>query len=154
MAVWVGSPNFHSQAGIAKRFIVLHWMVGTLSSTDARFKQATSQVSAHYGIEGTTVHQYVHEKDYAYACGNTDANAHGISIEHAGGYLANGKRVKPSTATHATSASLCADISTRWGLGKLTVGHNLFPHNHFYATECPGTLDLAWIASHANALIK
>lgn len=154
MVAWIGSPNFHTQNGITKQFIVLHWMVGTLGSTDARFKEQSSQVSAHYGIENSTVHQYVHEKDYAFACGNTSANQHGISIEHAGGYLVNGNRLKPSPATHETSARLCAEISARWKLGKLVVGHNLLPHSHFYATECPGTLDLNLIAVRANQFIK
>ncbi|HLP97649.1 MAG TPA: N-acetylmuramoyl-L-alanine amidase [Sideroxyarcus sp.] len=154
MAVWLGSPNYHTQHDIKKRFIVMHWMAGTLDSTDARFRQRASQVSAHYGVEDTRVHQYVAEKDYAFANGDTYANKYGISIEHSGGDLVGGKRRKPSPLTHETSARLCADISKRWGLGQLVVGENLYPHKHFRATQCPGSLDLRLIANRANTFLE
>lgn len=149
---WIGSPNFHSQINISKDFIVLHWMAGRLRGTDRRFLNPASQVSAHYGVQGAIVHQYVREKDYAFANGDTAANRHGISIEHSGGYLRLGQRVKPSALTHETSAHLCADIADRWKLGKLIVGVNVFPHRHFKATECPGSLDIDLIVRRANAL--
>lgn len=53
MVTWVVSPNFHVQTGIAKKFIVPHWIVGTLESADVRFKDWSAQVSAHYGIQLT-----------------------------------------------------------------------------------------------------
>lgn len=152
MVVWVGSPNFHTQNDVPKRFIVMHWMVGRMAGTDKRFLSPASQVSAHYGVDGRVVHQYVHEKDYAFANGDTYANRHGISIEHAGGYLRLGRRVSPTWRTHETSAHLVAEIADRWKLGRLVVGKNVYPHKHFKATECPGTLNLDWIVKRANAL--
>src|SRR5690606_1664490 len=137
------------------RHITLHWMVGTLASTDAVFTRKGSGASAQYGIEGGTVHQYVAEKDYAWADGNTYSNRYGISIEHSGGWLLpDGSRKTPTPETHETSAQLCADISRRWNLGKLIVGENLFPHNHWVATMCPGTLDIHWIANRANQILN
>lgn len=151
-AVWVGSPNFHSQTGIAKKFITLHWMVGNLLGTDRAFNSGRA-ASSTYGVEGNVVHQYVLEKDYPYSDGNTYANQHTISIEHAGGWLLpDGSRFKPTPETHETSAQLCADIARRHGFGKLVVGVNIFPHNHWVATACPGSLDIQWIANRANEI--
>lgn len=52
------------------------------------------------------------------------------------------------------SAKLCADIAKRYGLGKLVVNKNIFPHSHFSATSCPGQLlgKLQEIADKANAI--
>lgn len=152
-AKWIGSPNFHSQTGIPKKYIVCHWMVGRMAAADRRFLDDASDASAHYGIDERLVHQYVREKDYAFATGNTNGNRYGISIEHAGGYRNRfGLRVKPSAVTHETSAALCAEIAERWHLGRLVVGRNLLPHSRFKATACPGSLDLELIARRANAL--
>jgi N-acetyl-anhydromuramyl-L-alanine amidase AmpD len=147
---WIGSPNFYPLVGIRKRYIVMHWMVGTLRSTDSVFQSRTRRVSAHYGVENHHVHQYVRERNYAFANGTSTANTRGISIEHAGGYVKDGKRVRPSKATHETSARLCAEIARRHRLGKLVVGKNIYRHSHFIPTACPGTLDVSWIANRAN----
>lgn len=155
MVTWKPSPNFTPQSGVKKRHITLHWMVGTLASTDAVFLRKGSGASAHYGIEGNRVHQYVEESQYAWADGNTHSNKYGISIEHAGGWLLpGGGRAHPSPETHEASAQLCADISRRHGLGTLVVGVNIFPHNHWVATQCPGSLDIHLIAERANELLN
>ena len=151
--VWIGTRHFTPQSGIHKRHIDIHWMVGNLRGTDSAFNGSRS-ASATYGIEGSVVHQYVHEKDYSYANGNTYANRYGVTIEHAGGWLLpDGSRMKPSALTHETSAQLCADISRRWGMGKLIPGVNIFPHNHWVATMCSGSTDVAWIAARANEIM-
>lgn len=150
---WVGSPNYHRLPFFRKKFIVLHWMVGTLNTTDKRFASKNSQVSTQYGIEGSTVHQYVLERNYSFGSGTTYANTFGIAIEHSGGeLLKDGTRRKPSQVTHETSARLCADIARRRRWGKLIVGKNVFPHSHFKATMCPGTLDIHWIVNRANEI--
>lgn len=151
--IWIGTRHFTAQSGIHKRHIDIHWMVGNLLSTDRAFNGSRS-ASSHYGIENGVVHQYVHEKDYSYANGNTYANRYGVTIEHAGGWLlSNGTRMKPTPATHETSAQLCADIARRWGMGKLIPGHNIFPHHHWVATMCSGSTDVAWIAARANEIM-
>lgn len=150
---WVGSPNFHRQFGVKKKFAVMHWMVGTLESTDKVFQSRARPVSTQYGIGDREIHQYVKDKDYAFGSGTTFANKYGISIEHEGGYLKNGKRVKPSKATHETSAELLAHLSREHGWGRLKVGVNVFPHSHFRATQCPGSLDLDLIVARANELL-
>lgn len=149
---WKGSPNFHPQDGISKLFITDHWMVGTLGSTDAVFRQTARKASATYGVGQTEIHQYVAEKDYPFSDGNTYANQHTISIEHEGGYLVDGQRVTPSAAVCELSAQLHADIARRHGFGKLILGVNVFPHGHWVATACPGTLDIQWIVDRANEI--
>lgn len=150
---WVGTPNFRRLILRRKKFIVMHWMVGDLESTDKRFRDRKSRVSTQFGVEGARVHQYVHQKDYAFGSGTWYANRYGISIEHAGGWLdADGHRVKPSHATHETSAQLCARIARRWGWGELKVGKNVFRHSDFKATQCPGSLDVEWIVKRANEI--
>lgn len=149
---WVGSPNFRAQSNVPKLFITLHWMVGTLKSTDSLFKRAGT-ASSTYGVGGGEIHQYVREKDYPWSDGNTYANQHTISIEHEGGWLLpGGSRFKPTQATQETSARLCADIARRHGFGRLVVGVNVFRHSHWVATTCPGTLDVEWIVARANAI--
>ena len=151
--IWKGSPNYTAQNGVRKRYIVMHWMVGNLSSCDAAMRSSSRRVSAHYGIEGTKIHQYVKEKDAAWACGHNEANRYGISIEHSGGnLLSDGTRRQPSKTTHETSARLCAAIARRHKLGRLKVGVDVFPHNHFVATMCPGSLRIKWIVERANKL--
>jgi len=151
-AVWIGSPNSRVRLGNV-RFITLHWMVGNLRGTDQIF-QKVHGTATHYGIENDVVHQYVEESRSAPGTGSNAAIPYDITIEHAGGWLLpDGSRFKPSPATHETSAQLCADISRRHGLGKLVVGVNVFPHKHFVATACPGSLDLEWICNRANELL-
>lgn len=150
---WIGSPNFRTQNGIQKKFIVMHWMVGTLAGTDKVFQSNTRKVATNYGIEGKKVHQYVKDKDYAFGSGTTYANKFGISIEHEGGQLLkDGTRKKPTKSTHDTSAELCAKIAREHGMGKLVVGENMFPHKKFVSTQCPGSLDLKYIADKANEI--
>jgi len=150
---WVGSPNFKAQNGVAKTFITMHWMVGTLRSTDSAFNSGRA-ASATYGVGESEIHQYVNEKDYPFSDGNTYANQHTISIEHEGGYLlADGTRKNPSPAVQELSAQLVADIARRHNFGKLVLGTNIFPHSHWVATACPGSLNLNGIIARANELL-
>lgn len=150
---WKGSPNYRSLTGVGKRFIVFHWMVGTLAGTDSIFSRESYKVSTQYGVGGSKVHQYVLDKDYAFGSGTTYANTYGISIEHEGGWMqANGQRFKPTAETHETSAQLCAQLAKKHGMGKLVPGVNAFAHSHFVSTQCCGTLDWKWICERANAI--
>lgn len=150
---WIGSPNFRPQKNVKKKFIVMHWMVGTLLGTDKVFQNASRRVATNYGVGGSRVHQYVKDNDYAFGSGTTHSNKYGISIEHEGGWLLkDGSRKKPTKLTHDTSAELCAMLARKHGLGVLEVGKNVFPHKKFVATQCPGSLDLEYIVKAANAI--
>jgi hypothetical protein len=149
---WIGSPNYRAQTGIKPQFAVMHWMVGYLATTDRLFQSTSNRVSTNYGIEDGVIHQYVRDGDYAFGSGNTRANTYGISIEHSGGNMMNGKRRLPSQATIESSAQLLASLAKQYGWGTLVLGRNVFRHNHFVATECSGTLQVDQIIARANQI--
>jgi hypothetical protein len=150
---WKGSPNFNKQFGVKKKFIVFHWIVGTLDSATKHFSHASVKVATNYGVGEGRIHQYVKDKDYAYGSGDYKANRYGISIEHEGGWMQkNGTRKKPTKKTLETSAFLCAKIAREHKMGKLVPFKNAFPHKEFVATACPGTLDWEWICKEANRI--
>jgi hypothetical protein len=155
LATWVGSPNYrYREPAPVKTHITLHWMDGTIAGTDAHFQNPGTIIdgrgtgtSTQYGVGQTEIHQYVPEAEYAHGDGDAYSNANGISIEHEGG------PDRPITdAVYDLSARLVADIAARHQLGELKVGVNVFPHNHWVATECPGTLDLERIVTEANRI--
>jgi len=150
---WKGSPNFRPQTGVKKKFIVFHWIVGTLDSATSIFQNASRKVATNYGVGEGRIHQYVKDGDYAFGSGNTAANRDGISIEHEGGWLLKtGGRKVPTKKTLETSAWLCAKIARENGLGELIPNVNAFPHSKYVATACPGTLDWQWICAEANRI--
>lgn len=150
---WKGSPNFRAQSGVEKKFIVFHWIVGTLSSATNSFQNASRKVATNYGVGEGVIHQYVKDKDFAFGSGNTEANKFGISIEHEGGQmLSSGERKVPTKATLEASAWLCAKIAREHNLGDLVPNVNAFPHSKYVATACPGSLDWHWICAEANRI--
>jgi hypothetical protein len=152
---WKGSPNFKKQTGVAKKFIVFHWIVGTLNSATSIFQNASRKVATNYGVGEGRIHQYVADGDYAFGSGNTAANRDGISIEHEGGWLLKtGDRKVPTKKTLETSAWLCAKIAREHKLGELIPNVNAVPHSKYVATACPGSLDWEWICAEANRINK
>ena len=143
---WVGSPNYtKGREGKKVSGIVIHWMAGTLAATDQVFKNTTRKTSAHYGIEDTTVHQYVSEADTAYHAGTWEKNLTTIGIEHS---AQPGRDA--SEATYRTSAQLIAEICKRYGLPINAT--TIVPHRSIVATQCPGTVDLAKLITMAQAV--
>ena len=160
LASWYGSPNYNYReprpADQSPRHITMHWMAGTLAGTDAQFQKYNKLSggrgdgsAANYGVGQLQIHQYVRERDYQQADGNTESNRWGISIEHEAGPGA-----PASVAVKELSAKLMADIAKRYGWSKLTVGVNVYPHQHWVATSCPGDLPIQEIVDAANALLK
>jgi hypothetical protein len=131
--------------------IVMHWMAGSLASCDATFKNPSRKASAHYGIGGSTIHQYVQEDQVAWHAGG-GVNYESIGIEHEGGYPVPGGLFKPTMETCNTSAQLVADICRRY---KIPCDRNTVKkHSEYMSTECPGTLDIDYIISQANLLLN
>jgi hypothetical protein len=131
---WYGSPNFTPGRSSPIDTIVVHWMDGWLSGTDQVFQDQIRKTSAHYGIENDTIHQYVQETDTAWHAGSFPANSRSIGIEH------SAQPGRPaSDATYASSIWLIATLCRKYGLNPYTA---IKPHNAFYNTQCPGTLDL------------
>lgn len=127
------------------RYVVLHHMVimdhdiWTPDALDACWNAWTNphvHASAHYGVEQGFVRQYVWDYDIAWANGNSNANKHSISIEHANRNLSSNYPI--AEKTWKTSARLCAHIHKFYKLGVPTFGKTIFLHKDFSATVCPG----------------
>jgi hypothetical protein len=131
--------------GTPVTLIVVHWMDGTLASTDVVFTSGNRQASAHYGVEDGTVHQYVREENTAWGAGDWPTNLRSINIEHSAQPGRNA-----SDATYTTSAALIADICNRHGFAP--GADTIRPHRDFTSTDCPGTLDVDRLISMAQNL--
>jgi len=149
MIIWKGSPNHTpNRQGQQVKKIILHWFgIGTLSSANTRFQNASEQASAHYGISGNTIWQWVKDVDASWAAGNFQANLESINIEHDATTTKNA-----SDATYKTSARLVASLCLKYNL-PLDRQH-IIGHNEVVKTACPGTLDLDRIIREAKELIS
>lgn len=121
--------------GLKVNKVVLHWMDGTLSSTDAHFANPASKVSAHYGIGQSEIHQYVQESDTAYHAGNLTVNRESIGIEHEGGTT-----ITITEAVINQSIELVTDICKRYSIP--ADREHIKKHSEIKATQCPGTLPI------------
>src|SRR5690242_565457 len=137
-------------------WVVLHTMVGTVSSAAYRFGLETEQASATYGIglDGK-LYQWVDERDAAWANGATGRGGRGdnldsISIEHEDGGDYDGPR---TPALYAASIQLVADICRRYEIPcdrQHVIGHR---ECTYAATRCPDALDVDRIVERAAALL-
>lgn len=146
--VQVKSPNYTTgRQGVNIDRIYIHWMVGTLASTDAVFQNTSIGTSAHYGIENGNVHQYVAEQNTAYHAGTWSENLRSIGIEHS---AAPGRDATPQTLE--TSAQLIADICRRRGI-PCDRAH-IRKHSENIATQCPGTIPIDWLVARASQILN
>jgi uncharacterized coiled-coil protein SlyX len=115
--------------------IVLHWVVGEISSCDATFLNPTRQASAHYCVGSNgEVHQYVEDKDIAWHAG-PKVNFESIGIEHAGGQLlSDGTRKKPTQVCHDTSAELVAMKCKQYNIP--CDREHIRKHSEYMSTSC------------------
>lgn len=121
--------------------IFVHHMAGVLTVKQCGNVFDNRPASAHYGVSGTAIGQYVDEKDTAWHCGNFSWNQKSIGIE-----LANDSGAKGnwhvSDTTINTAIKLIADICRRNGIPKLVytgdMNGNLCMHRWVCSTSCPG----------------
>jgi hypothetical protein len=146
-------PHYSTgRSGAKVNKIVIHHMAGTNYDIVPSIWQ-TREASAHYGIgKNGEIRAYVDENNTAWHAGNWNANISSIGIEHCNSTGSPNWGI--NQATIDASAKLCADIAKRYGLGKLVVNKNIFPHSYFSSTACPGVLlgKLQYIADKANAI--
>jgi len=129
------SPNFDSNRKPITK-VVLHWFgVGTLTTASNRFLNPDSKVSAHYGVSGIKIYQWVKEEDVAWHCGVYTTNQCSIGIE-----CDATTEHEATDETYNTIGELLADICKRNNI-PLDREH-IIGHNEVKATACPGTLDL------------
>ncbi len=117
---------------------VIHHNAGRLSIKGCYDVWQTRRASAHYQVDADgRIGQYVHDSDTAWHAANNDANATSIGIEHAN----SGDASSPVTAeTLESGAHLVAAIHRHYDLGRPAWLVNVFPHNHYTQTGCPGHL--------------
>lgn len=119
------------------RAIVLHHNAGTLTTEGCYWAWQTRKASAHYQVEvDGTIGQLVADRDTAWHAGK--ANPYTIGIEHANNRLAPAWTI--SEATLENGAHLVAALCLAYGLGVPTWGVNVYPHQHFMNTGCPGAI--------------
>lgn len=137
-------PNLGSRSSARRekiQFVVIHHMTivgkGDGSANTACINTwKEREASAHYGVDGLNVAQFVWDNLAAYATAKTHGNHAGISIEHAN------SKGKPSWEvsddTWKTGAKLVAYLCLEYKLGRPKAGTNLRQHSDFFATECAG----------------
>ena len=141
---WANSTNYTVGRQDKIRGIVIHHAASTsLDSIGQVFSQPGRGGSAHYGVGGKQVHQYVREEDTAFHCSNWAGNSATIGIETSNSTGAPDWKV--SDETFDTLCKLVAEIAKRNGLGKLWINPDAdFPalsgHKDWQgaATVCPG----------------
>ena len=139
--------------------IFVHHMAGNLTVKQCGSVFDNRQASAHYGVNGTAIGQYVDEKDTAWHCGNFSWNQKSVGIELAndGGSSTNWH---VSDKTIATAIKLIADICKRNGIERLTytgnMNGNICMHKWVASTSCPGpylATQFARITNGVNELL-
>lgn len=120
------------------RYVVVHHNGGNLSTQGCYNVWLTREASAHYQVEDDgTIGQLVNDWDTAWHAGDYDANSASIGIEHANSYGVDGPLTE---ATLDNGAHLVAALCKQYGLGRPQWKVNVFPHQYFYSTACPGHL--------------
>lgn len=145
------------------RICIHHAAATKISVLDTTILKTARQVSAHYGVGETEIHQYVDEGDIAWHATHWDCNKHSIGIETVNSTgRVNGRdndvnSWKISDVTLNTLIKLVADIAKRNNLGDLVPGKNLVWHSMYHNTYCPGNYligKMKYIADEANKLNK
>ena len=120
--------------------VVIHHNAGCLSVDDIYNVWQSREASAHYQVtEDGTVGQLVHDWDTAWHAGSWAANSTSIGVEHANcGGPGDGWPI--SEATVIAGARLVAALCWGYNLGRPAWCVNVFPHQYFSSTACPGQL--------------
>lgn len=133
-----------------KKSVTLHHNGAMLTHEGVLKTWRTREASAHFDVdrEGELA-QYVAVHEYAWAVGNTKGNEDTISIEMANLTTAPKYEVAEVTYTAAARLSgwLFANVIEDY---PAPTERNLFPHQHWFATACPGP----FVMAHFHEIIK
>lgn len=139
---WANASNYTAGRSDTIHGIVIHHAASTsLDSIGQVFSQYGRGGSAHYGVGGSQIHQYVREEDTAWHCGDWAGNSCTIGIETTNSTGAPTWQVAEDTFN--TLVKLVADIAKRNGLGRLKFEPDgtyptLSAHRDWSPTYCPG----------------
>lgn len=118
--------------------ILVHHNSGKLTTRGCWDTWQTRQASAHYQVEESgRIGQLVWDRDTAWHASNWRANQTSIGIEHANN---DTKAWTISPATLEAGAHLVAALCKNYGLGRPEWLKNVFPHQYFANTDCPGQI--------------
>lgn len=149
-----GYPRRSSPRGNQQvQYVVVHHMA-MIGKGDGKANDACvvawrrRQASAHYGVDGVYVRQFVWDRDSAWAVGNLTANRRSISIEHANS--TRGPTWMVSLRTWRRGARLAGTLCWVYGLGVPEAGVTIRRHRDACGgcTECPGPYlgKVIWLA--------
>lgn len=149
------SKHFASPRRLKIAFVVAHHSTilgtgtGAANSTMYNVWQ-NREASAHYGVDGNFVRQFVWDADAAWSTANTTGNHAGISIEHANSALAPSWTI--AETTWKNGARLAAHLHKTYNLGRPVKDKTLRKHSSFFATACPGPfMNTIWAQYVAEA---
>jgi hypothetical protein len=146
--IWLTRHYTQGRSGQTVQYLVYHYNDGDLTTEGCYSVWQTREASAHYQVESDgTVGQLVRDADTAWHAGNWDANTKSIGIECAN----QGDSITDEAIE--SWAHLVAALCKAKGLGRPQDGVNLFPHDHFSPTSCPGPLK-AGTTYHARAFAR
>lgn len=131
---WIGSPNYWAGRTQPVREYLLHWMNGTLASTDKTFNSnvgTDAATSAHRGYEDDERHDYVRREDTAFAARQANPFTYNWEISAAPGRPASAKTYDN------VIRDLAADIHAHPELGT-DVNQLINPHLKYVNTRCNG----------------
>lgn len=118
--------------------ILVHHNSGRLTTRGCWDTWQTRQASAHYQVEESgRIGQLVWDRDTAWHASNWKANQTSIGIEHANN---DTKHWTISPATLEAGAHLVAALCKAYKLGRPAWLKNVFPHQYFANTDCPGQI--------------
>lgn len=127
---------------VVHHMIILNKQIDAPDALDVCFNVWQDRpASAHYGVDGRFVRQYVWDKDYAWANGHTWANDHFLSVEHANMTLNEAGTHNDYLVDEETwrnGAKLIGYGHKTHALGAPRMGATVRKHGEFSATECPG----------------
>lgn len=118
--------------------ILVHHNSGRLTTRGCWDTWQTRQASAHYQVEESgRIGQLVWDRDTAWHASNWRANQTSIGIEHANN---DTKAWTISPATLEAGAHLVAALCKAYKLGRPEWLKNVYPHQYFANTDCPGQI--------------
>jgi N-acetylmuramoyl-L-alanine amidase CwlA len=143
---WIGTPDY-TKGHKNYDFIVMHWGVVTnIQQIDNEVLNPNREMSYHYALDKSVVHQYVDEANTAWHAGVWDINQRSVGV-----CIAAGPNYPYVDADYETAAQLCAEIIRRHPSISL---ENIKGHKDFKATECPGNLDLTRLRNRVSQILN